>query len=192
MRLTIACTALLAFGTVAEASLIPSYTGQTAGSTPGTFRWEYRLTLTEDEALDPSKSWSHFFTIFDVNGLVPGSVTSPVDWTSSVQNTGQYGDLIGSVAGDDPSIPNVTWTWTGASFVPGPMTTNGFSFESIYSAVGIDRFDGNATKYVPGAPADGTLTSNTGFASVPQIPEPSSMALLGIAIVGLGLYRSRK
>src|SRR5207302_3049659 len=72
-----------------------------------------------------------FFTLYDIPGLVV--VSSAAGWNASVQMTGI---TPGGIAPTDTSLPNVTFTYTGA-VVPGPMTTAGFSITSTSSFVNI-------------------------------------------------------
>jgi len=78
----------------------------------GMYRFTYAVALPTDAVLRPGD----YFTIYNFDGFVAGSAVSngsvySNDWSFSSANLGPTPDGVGPT--DDPSIPNLTWTYTG-------------------------------------------------------------------------------
>jgi len=158
----------------------------------GNYRWTYSVVIPTDQYVTSGD----YFTIYDFNGLVNGApVTAPTGWSVAVQNIGKTPGLTTPV--DDPSKPNLTFTYTG---------------DPVFGGVGAGNFSASSTM---GNTADGVFTSRTHrdsdnktedsitFADVPRpgtgggggnppptdSPEPATLALFGIGIPALGLAR---
>ena len=81
----ILATLALGLATVSSASagLLPTLVTVTPEA--GNFRWQYAIVLPTDMKLQAG----NYFTIYDFQGLVPGTVAGPdANWTASVLNTG--------------------------------------------------------------------------------------------------------
>jgi hypothetical protein len=128
-----------------------------------------------------------FFTIYDFSGLISGSQTGPADWAALSLFVGPNG--VGTIPADDPTIPNISWVYTGDTIVIGPTVLGTFTARSTASELVLGNFSGQAAIHRPGTPEDGVISGNVGFVEIPRIPEPGSVFLLGIGVVGLVLAR---
>jgi len=182
---------LLAIGTSpARADIIPALDSVTpAGSN---FLWSYHADLHESQRLDASLSYSDFFTIYDFAGYVPGSATAPAGWIVSSSNVGLTPPGANPFPpADDPGMPNLTWTFTGAT-IDGPATGLGpFTAISTDSQPILGSYTSQSTNNTLSTPPNGLPGDNSGFVNVPADPEPCTMALLGLGAAPLlgGLRR---
>jgi hypothetical protein len=136
-----------------------------------------------------------FFRIYDFSGLV-GTPTVPTGWTASVANSNPTPppNVILS-HGDDPAIPNLTFTYTAATPITGPVVLPGFSAVSSLDGTSVKDFAGRDTAATAGSKVD-----SVGDVSVPRItptavPEPAGIVSLGLGVIfleALLLRRSRR
>jgi hypothetical protein len=138
-----------------------------------------------------------YFTIYDFNGYVSGSEFAPADWSITVQNSGI--DVPGQVGiFDDPNVENLTFIYTGAVTILGPVNPVGgigaFGAESINCDTrGLGRYAASSHKQNPGQPDNNTLQGNQGYLVTPAaVPEASSLLLLIPGLVPLGLAIRRR
>jgi len=163
-----------------HAGLLP--TKVTIAPESGNFRWTYAVIMTSETLMKTGD----FFTIYDFNGLVPGSATSlNPNFAFSSSLTGNTPARV--LPNDDPSVPNLTWTYTGPNLT-GQQGLGNFSAVSIYDY----SIDGNFTAS-SARTFDGKINVNITDTSVPTpappIPEPATIALVGMGIPLLGLRR---
>src|SRR5262245_39388159 len=130
-RLALAALALAAaLAPQARAGLLPTAPSIVADG--GDFRWTYKINVPGYNQIRSGD----YFTIYDFAGYTPAAAaTSPSGWTLSSSNTGVTDPLVNTT--DDPTIPNLTWTYTGPTISPGitAMTLTGFSAVSHFSTV---------------------------------------------------------
>jgi len=176
-------TAFFAFGeTKSQAGLLPVKT--TIASESGNFRWTYNVVLTSDSTLKSGD----FFTIYDFDGMITGSEMSfDPNFSFSTSMTGNTPSR--TVPMDDPSKSNLTWTYNGPD-VSGQTSIGNFSATSMYS----DAMDGSFTARTH-RQVDGKVDSNITDTEVPTgdtptIPEPATLALMGIGLPLVGGVRA--
>jgi len=162
----------------------------------GMYRFTYAVALPTDAVLRPGD----YFTIYNFDGFVAGSAVSngsvySNDWSFSSANLGPTPDGVGPT--DDPSIPNLTWTYTGPvinldaslgstglgnfwALSQYPNTTNSWFTASTGTVSGLT--DNNITPTtvpVPSAPP-------------PGVPEPATLILAGLGLPLVAMFRKRK
>jgi len=156
---------------------------------PGGWQYSYQANFSAGEGVQKGST----FVIFDFAGYVPGSVFSP------------YADLVASSelvsAGlptnpdftDDPTIPNLRFTYTGASLLNlSNASFSGLNAVSILSGIAHDGFGAVTVKSA--GPLLGSKVYSTGLVSVPSgIPEPAAwgMMLAGFGLAGAAMRRRR-
>lgn len=176
---------LLAFGLFAptlRAGLMIENTGMSGGVGVTQFLYDIVFsTATGQEQINPGD----FVTAYDVGTLGPGatfvSATAGPNWTASTNLTGINGPQ--TLPNDDPSLINVTFTYTGAT----PITTSGnfagFSITSTQGGFVIDDYTSQRTD--ASGPDGGTKIGEVGRVAVPGIPEPASLALVVLGAAAL-------
>jgi hypothetical protein len=199
-KILLFAAAALFVSTAAHASIIPVLDSVTPDGS--NFDFGYHITLSGDQGLTSGSK----IVIYDFAGYVPGSIFFPAspfivpsveDFTSTDTSTG--GVQANAVYTDDPTIPNLVWTYDGPDFrttAPGmDIVLTGFGATSIYSGVTVDGFSSRAIKN-SGLGTVGTDAFNNGAVGVPiqVVPEPSAWALLILGFGGAGAmlrYRHR-
>jgi hypothetical protein len=184
----------------ATANIIPSVVSVVGA---GPYTWTYRLELSADQDVrsgplpsgptvsSSNLSFGSFLTIFDFQGYVAGSCTSPTGWVCVVQNLGYTPSDV--LPDDDASVVNLTWhyaTGPDISGQPNGVDLGIFSAQSIWGDEGLVSYAGRGIKNT-GLSA-GTVAANVGKVAGPQgqaVPEPGSLALAGLALVALAGLR---
>ena len=131
-RISALCLLALA-PAIGMASIIPTSTAVTATGT-GTFKWSYGLSLASDQNVNggflpitttivPRENAGRggFLTLYDFEGYVAGSCTSPAGWTCSVQKLGYTPDDVAPI--DNPLFDNRCSTTSPGSTPPVPPSS---------------------------------------------------------------------
>jgi hypothetical protein len=129
-----ALVAVLAVAQGARAELLPTLNG-VSGTGPFTFNYTFNVLGTSQ------LQTGDYAVVYDVKGFVPGSATAPANWSMTWANTGP---VPGQTApNDDPTLPNIKWTYTGSSIIsPGSTSAAilGFSYQSTDGLIGTADF----------------------------------------------------
>ena len=158
------------------------------------YEWSYTLKVQNGTRINTGD----YFTIYDFGLPIPGSEFAPADWSISEQEFGITPDGVdpGYWRGDY-SLPNITFTYTGAASIFGPSIVGGVGYFGAMTSWGMDIWVGgyaaSAHKGGPKSPDDGIVLSNGGFTKVPILtPEPSSFVLLAYGLFPLGVVLRRR
>ena len=192
----ITTASLLASATGASAAVIPTLTSITNNG--GDYTFSYEGTLSGDAGLISGNR----LVIFDFVGYVTGSVSSPYAALAASTELVSTGLLTIPGEIDNPNIPNLVFTYTGAPFNASsgpfaPVDFSGLSARSIYGAQGVDTFAAITVKNNPNGRPGGTGTPiyDAGFITVPArgaIPEPATWAMMLTGFGGAGVLLRRR
>ncbi|OWK38380.1 PEP-CTERM sorting domain-containing protein [Fimbriiglobus ruber] len=172
----------------ARAGLLPVSWSVT--SEAGDYRWTYAIVLPTDSQLQTG----NYFTIYDFAGFVPGTNSQPAGWTFSSANVGPT--PTGVAPTDNPTLPNLTWTYTGPTTTVGQVGLGNFWAVSLYQDETTSDFAARTNRVSDGQ-IDTNITStsvpvpsaNGGGEGVPGAPEPATLALAGLGLPLIGLAR---
>ena len=100
-------------------------------------------------------------------------------------------------AGDNPALPNLTWTYNNAEALGNPALTTDEVFLGTYSIRSIFDGPGVITAQAgQGLKDNGNeLVDNVTGVRTPSVPEPTTLLLLGFglaSVAGLGASGTRK
>ena len=182
----IVCLAAIA---VVRGDIIPVFTGTSPSGTDTV--WGYQIDITSNQQV----TTGDFFTIYDFGPFISGSNVQPSDWTFS--SSLLTPPPSGTNPPDDPTLLNLTWTYTGVTTIPtdstvGPfsVTVAGTQFQEV-PATRASYFAAQATRV-----GNGTKINNVGQIPVPtNIPEPTTLSLFTLGVAGAAaraLRRRRK
>lgn len=172
---------------VARADVIPTLSS--TSPTGSDFTWNYSANVTVDQTV----AHGDFFTIYDFGNFVSGSNTQPAGWTFSSALAGKNPSLV--IPTDNPSILNLTWTYTGAAPINGSAALGTFSIVTFTNQLRTSDFAAEATRGT--GPNVGTKVDNIGNVSIP-VPEMSALLpILSVSAAGLlsllpGFLRNRR
>lgn len=187
---SLAAVAALAMAVPAEAAVITLENVDPLGDD---FLFSYQGTLGPDEGiLNGSK-----LVIFDFLGLVDGSIFTG---SANLQGSSELltaTPFITSGYTDDPTIPNLVFTYVGPGFQNSggpfaPFDFHGFGAASRYGQVAFSSFTAFTVKNNPPASENSQLVQ-VGVAGVPALPEPATWAtmLIGFGMAGSAIRRRR-
>jgi len=198
-RLLFAAGAALLVSSAAQASIVPILTSITANGS--NFDFNYNATLSGDEGLVNGST----LVIFDFAGYVPGSIfASSANIATSIVMTANFNTAAGGVQvsptfTDDPTIPDLVFTYIGPDFQTsgGPFVSSVFSGLRATSTLGGLTLDGFSARAISnsGLGTVGTASFNNGAVGVAAalVPEPASWCMLIAGFGGVGsLLRARR
>ena len=168
---------LIAFGAAifaARADIIPTLSN--IAPSGSNFTWNYSGNVTVDQTVQAGD----FFTIYDFGNFNAGSNLQAGGWTFSSSLTGTTPSLV--LPTDDPSILNLTWTYTGATPINGSAALGTFSVVTGTNQLRTSDFAAQATRST--GPDAGSKVQNIGEVSVP-VPEMSALLPI-LSVCGIG------
>jgi hypothetical protein len=183
-------TAALLVGNAVKADIIPVFNASTPVG--GGTEFSYNVSIASGSRVNTGD----YFTIYDFNGYIAGSEFAPADWAISVQPVGVT--PAGQLLTDDAAVVNLTFTYTGAAPLIGPINpvggTGAFGADSTSAAIkALGQYASATHKQNPGQPDHNTPQSNQGFVVTPAaVPETSSLMLLVPGLVPLGIMLRRR
>lgn len=184
MRLVLLLT--LAAGACAAATIDVSVNndGPPELISPGVFRWPYFFGIGLTMQFDAGSQ----FTIYDVKDISPtdllAGLTSPAGWVGTVQMLGLPPG--GMTQFDSPTLPNVTWTRTDPTPLLGNTAVTGFGITSNLPW----KQTLTVAEFTNRQPDMAGNRFNVGLVILPAaVPEPSSVALIGIGLFALTYLR---
>lgn len=166
----------------AHAGLLPTLVGVSGPDGSGHYTFSYDLTVPAPVKV----SSGDYFTIYDFDGYVPGSVTAPAGWTASVSLLTPPPSGV-SPSADSPGIANLTWTYAGPDLF-GFAVVPGFTAKSIYGSVYSPPSGYFNVASVSHAISSGLSVHAVTTTDVPAAPEPASLAMLGLGLPVAGLF----
>ena len=187
-KLSIIAVICLAASVAARADIIPSFTGTSPGSGTNTV-WNYVIDITSNQQVTAGD----FFTIYDFGPFISGSATSPAGWTFSSSLV--TAPPANTSPPDNPSLANLTWTYTGAPVLPTGTHLSGFSVTQatssfLQSPPTKTGFFAASASSTTGA---GGKIGNVGQVPIPvPVPEPTTLSLLAMAGIGSVLRKIRR
>jgi hypothetical protein len=184
----------LAFAGLATAAITPAILG-TPTVDGSDFLWSYQISVDNQEELIAASSTpcttaaacGSFFTIYDFEGYVAGSITAPAGWSTQVALTGLTNSTQNPA--DSGSVANLTFVYTGTSPLPGPIADmTGFSAVSTFGQVNT-----GGTFTYQAAKLDGLVDAGIGSINVPlsSTPEPATTGLIALGLAGIALARRK-
>jgi hypothetical protein len=187
---------LLMLGTGRAGADVLPHSADVSGSA-GNYTWTYQTNVTNNTSVNPGDS----FEIIDFNGY-NGTHSEPAGWTLSTSLSGPIPPGLAPV--DDPTVTNLLWKYNGTANLDGPLSLGSFTAGSAIGTQGTGTIVASTT--IATGANTGTQVSNISSVSIPvaspaspspaggpEVPEASTLALLGVGLpVVLHLLRRKR
>ncbi len=164
---------------ITKADLIPVSLSVTP--TGSDYNYSYNVELPNNSILKPGD----FFTIYDFAGYIPKSNNTPASFQFSSSNLGPTPSW--TTPSDNPSIPNLTWTYEGPQVQVGALNLGIFSAQSVFGET-VNGFFTAETHTNPGDQVNNNITATpVPVPCCPEVPEPTTflLGLLGLPIISM-------
>lgn len=168
----------------ARAELYLEFNSTTAA--PGGVEFSYTASTTSRTALVQGD----YFTLYDFRGYIAGSAFAPTDWSIEVQAVGVTppGVNPGALSGDSASVVNLTFRYTGAARINGPISPIGgigaFGAVSIWSSSELGCLTSRTHRNNPGKPDDDLPVPELDYAVVPAATVVQSLTVAPSIVAG--------
>lgn len=175
----------------AQAGLLPTLTmNPPLGDGSGNFIYNYNVQLPNHFQVKSGDS----FTIYDFNGYVDGSATVPfAGWVATAANSTPPVGLSHDDVVDDPTVPDIKFTYTGPTLTGEQFMVFTVSSTSgtVWSPPDSVRNVASAIHNATGGQANEVTNTDVPMMVVPnnpQAPEPATLAMFGIGMPLLGAF----
>lgn len=149
------------------------------------YRYTYGVVLTSDSTLHTGD----YFTVYDFAGYIEGSAASPDGFSAGTARSGATPNHIFPV--DDPTLPNLTWTYNGPEIAVGQLGLGNFSAISEYGSTTTGFFVSLTHRQVDGRPEGNVTDTDIPIPMGPpcDTPEPTTLVLSALALSCAGGFR---
>ena len=158
------------------------------------YSYTYQGNFSDDEGLQNASR----LIIFDFAGYVADSISAlDPNFTPSIEMTSSGVPIFNFT--DDPNIPNLVFTYTGALADLSNQAFTGLSAVSTFGSTILDGFGGLTVKL--GGLGGNTNVGSAGLVAVPTdtgeptpVPEPAMLGLMaaGLGMMGIALRARRR
>ena len=156
---------------------------------PGNYRWTFSASASSTDGF--RNDGEDYFTIYDLPGSIFTVEANALYWQASSSLTGET--PLGLTPTDDPSKSNVTFTYSDNSNRPGNAAFQlGDHFDIILTVNTPVNLEYSWQDYSAYPIVNNPLQSGLGRIVQGNVPEPSTIGLIGLGLAGLGISRRKR